>query len=136
MNNIPNCPNAVSLPEPTMCIQCLSFFANPQFKGLCSGCFKTQPIAALEKETLIPDLVAGVQNPAVAKAPAADPNTCQFCAKPTGIFGFKCKCEASFCKKHRLPENHDCNFDFAAEGKKILAKNNPVVVKDKVERID
>ena len=23
-----------------------------------------------------------------------------------------CKCGKCFCKKHRLPENHDCSFNF------------------------
>ncbi len=38
-------------------------------------------------------------------------DNCGTCEKRLGIRGFKCKCEIYFCKKHRLPENHECGFD-------------------------
>ena len=38
--------------------------------------------------------------------------------------GFKCKCEYVFCKNHRLPEDHHCDFDFMTRDRKILEKNN------------
>ena len=48
--------------------------------------------------------------------------------------GFKCKCEYTFCKKHRLPENHVCDFDFMTFGKKQIAKFNKKVENDKLQR--
>lgn len=37
---------------------------------------------------------------------------CWTCQRPIGIRGFKCDCEYVFCKKHRIPEDHECNYDF------------------------
>ena len=48
--------------------------------------------------------------------------------------GFKCKCEYTFCKKHRLPEKHSCDYDFMSMGKKLIAKNNKKILNDKLER--
>ncbi|CAG8492339.1 5974_t:CDS:2 [Racocetra fulgida] len=37
----------------------------------------------------------------------------------------KCRCEYVYCDNHKIPDKHDCDFDFAKMGKDILAKNNP-----------
>ena len=34
------------------------------------------------------------------------------CKKRLRITDVKCRCESIFCKKHRLPENHECSFDY------------------------
>jgi len=37
---------------------------------------------------------------------------CEFCGDQIGYLPFTCKyCGATFCKKHRLPENHECTFE-------------------------
>jgi hypothetical protein len=37
---------------------------------------------------------------------------CEFCGEEIGYLPFKCKyCGGVFCKKHRLPENHQCTFE-------------------------
>ena len=37
---------------------------------------------------------------------------CEFCGNEIGYLPFKCKyCGGTFCKKHRLPENHECSFE-------------------------
>jgi hypothetical protein len=44
---------------------------------------------------------------------------CESCGEEIGYLPFKCKyCGGTFCKKHRLPENHDCSFEI---------KHTPVV---------
>lgn len=46
---------------------------------------------------------------------------CDFCDEEVDYLPFQCRyCGKNFCKNHRLPENHDCSFEF---------KNNPYVVK-------
>ncbi|KAI9503382.1 hypothetical protein BX070DRAFT_183546, partial [Coemansia spiralis] len=37
----------------------------------------------------------------------------------------KCRCEYVFCDSHRLPDQHDCEFDFMTRERKTLEKNNP-----------
>lgn len=34
------------------------------------------------------------------------------CKRKTGLTAIKCRCEKTFCPKHRLPEKHTCSFDF------------------------
>ena len=37
---------------------------------------------------------------------------CEHCGEEIGYLPFKCKyCGGTFCKRHRLPENHDCTFE-------------------------
>jgi predicted nucleic acid binding AN1-type Zn finger protein len=52
-----------------------------------------------------------------------------------GLTGFKCRCGGTFCGSHRHAEDHECTFDFAAEGKARLAESNPLVQAAKVDRI-
>lgn len=37
---------------------------------------------------------------------------CEYCGEEIGYLPFKCKyCGSTHCKKHRLPENHQCSFE-------------------------
>lgn len=66
--------------------------------------------------------------------PARPTNRCLCCNKKVGIMGFKCKCGSTFCGDHRYPETHDCSFDFKETGRGEIAKANPVVKADKLQR--
>jgi hypothetical protein len=46
-----------------------------------------------------------------------------------------CKCEMIVCFDCRYPELHDCTFDYKEEARKLLEKNNPVVVSEKLEKV-
>jgi len=46
-----------------------------------------------------------------------------------------CKCEKILCAKHKYFNEHECNFDFKEFDKKILEKNNPKIVSDKILKI-
>ncbi|XVF10737.1 hypothetical protein REPUB_Repub07fG0208500 [Reevesia pubescens] len=61
-------------------------------------------------------------------------NRCFICRKKVGLTGFKCRCGSTFCGEHRYPEKHECSFDFKGAGRDAIAKANPVVKADKVER--
>ncbi|XP_010422172.1 PREDICTED: zinc finger A20 and AN1 domain-containing stress-associated protein 7-like [Camelina sativa] len=63
------------------------------------------------------------------------PNRCFSCNKKVGVMGFKCKCGSTFCGNHRYPEKHECSFDFKEVGRDAIAKANPVIKADKVQRI-
>uniref|UniRef100_A0A5B7A2P1 Zinc finger A20 and AN1 domain-containing stress-associated protein 4 n=1 Tax=Davidia involucrata TaxID=16924 RepID=A0A5B7A2P1_DAVIN len=80
------------------------------------------------------------RNPVTATAetvaPAvAQPNRCATCRRRVGLTGFKCRCGTTFCGTHRYPEQHGCTFDFKALGKEAIAKANPVVIAEKLEKI-
>jgi predicted nucleic acid binding AN1-type Zn finger protein len=63
-------------------------------------------------------------------------NRCGCCSKKLLLSDIGCaKCGTRHCGAHRLPELHACPHDFRKEGQALLAKQNPRVVGDKVERI-
>lgn len=47
----------------------------------------------------------------------------------------KCRCQGVFCNNHRYGKNHQCTVDLKQENQDIIAKNNPVVSKEKVIKI-
>ena len=65
----------------------------------------------------------------------AKKNRCFQCNKRLGLLPFTCKCGANYCTRCKWPEDHHCTFDYRAEGMKKLAKENPVIVADKLTRI-
>ncbi|GAB4856984.1 hypothetical protein Ancab_014896 [Ancistrocladus abbreviatus] len=104
------------------------------------------PMVAVQKEddknksavstTLVEPSLAESSSSVFEAAPPAGKaaSRCGSCNKKVGVMGFKCKCGATFCGSHRYPEEHGCTFDFKGVGKNAIAKANPVVKADKVER--
>lgn len=66
---------------------------------------------------------------------AAQPNRCATCRRRLGLTGFKCRCGVTFCGSHRYPEQHGCSFDYVAVGREAIAKANPVVKAEKLDKI-
>lgn len=61
---------------------------------------------------------------------------CAECNKKLGVIMImKCHCEKLFCAQHRYAEAHNCTYNFKMEGKKILAKENPQVIAQKLPKI-
>ena len=58
-----------------------------------------------------------------------------FVCKKNVIVKFICKCDNTFCIKHRMPEDHECTFNFKEHSKKILEKQNPIIIGKKVDSI-
>ena len=54
------------------------------------------------------------------------------CRKKLTLMDMECRCGKKFCALHRLPEEHNCTFDYKTEGKKLLKQKNPVVESIKV----
>jgi hypothetical protein len=61
---------------------------------------------------------------------------CWECKVKVGLTAVKCRCEYTFCGKHRYAEEHHCAFNFKTAGKRRLKEENPVVVPRKVARIN
>ena len=59
-------------------------------------------------------------------------NSCSICQRKLKITDFACKCNKTFCKYHKFPEQHDCPFDYKKEQKEILEKKNPIIIPQKV----
>jgi len=150
---------------PQLCNNCFEFFGNKANDNMCSGCFKKKckeeteqlkPIVApvdnsddktecntpsvshkvsIDEEALVPEIKPVEVVEEKAKPVEKETNKCNKCAKKIGILGHKCKCESTFCKTHRLPEDHDCEFDFRQASKAKLTKDNPVVMASKISKI-
>ncbi|XP_021728682.1 zinc finger A20 and AN1 domain-containing stress-associated protein 3-like [Chenopodium quinoa] len=67
--------------------------------------------------------------------PSTQPNRCLTCRKRVGLTGFKCRCGLMFCGSHRYPEQHGCTFDYKTMGKDAIAKANPLIKAEKLEKI-
>lgn len=68
-------------------------------------------------------------------APQKTVSRCLACRKRVGLVGFKCRCGNVFCSQHRYSDQHDCSFDYKAAARDAIAKANPLVKADKVEKI-
>jgi len=164
LNNNSQISNEAS-EAPQLCNNCFEFFGNKSNDFLCSGCFKqrckeefnlVKPIVApidnsdaktecntpsVSHKVSIDEEVLAVEAKPVevveekAKPVEKETNKCNKCSKKVGIRGHKCKCESTFCNAHRLPEDHDCEYDFKQEGLKKLAKDNQAVVASKLTKI-
>jgi len=55
------------------------------------------------------------------------------CKKPINLTSIKCKCENIFCSLHRLPESHNCNFNYKLNIINKLKINNPKIIDKKIE---
>uniref|UniRef100_A0A1J3HZZ6 Zinc finger A20 and AN1 domain-containing stress-associated protein 3 n=1 Tax=Noccaea caerulescens TaxID=107243 RepID=A0A1J3HZZ6_NOCCA len=73
--------------------------------------------------------------PEEEEAPTQDPRRCLTCRRRVGITGFRCRCGFVFCGSHRYAEQHECSFDFKRIGKEKIAKANPIVKAEKLEKI-
>lgn len=59
---------------------------------------------------------------------------CSFCKKRINLLEFDCKCSKIFCLKHRLPESHNCTFNFHFNREKIFKDSIKCEFK-KIEKI-
>jgi hypothetical protein len=62
---------------------------------------------------------------------------CVYCKSKLKIVHYNCRCSDSkkFCSKCRLPENHECDYDFQTNSKKILQKELIKVEYEKIIKI-
>ncbi|XWS59509.1 hypothetical protein CRYUN_Cryun08bG0128200 [Craigia yunnanensis] len=82
-----------------------------------------------------PPVLAVEIAPAAEQRPHQQPSRCMVCRKRVGLTGFRCKCGITFCGSHRYPENHGCTFDFKKVGREEIARANPLVKAEKLQKI-
>ncbi|CAI0412631.1 unnamed protein product [Linum tenue] len=93
---------------------------------------------SLEEPT--PILVQRSSAPGVAesneeKPKEVGPNRCNTCNKRVGLTGFKCRCGHVFCANHRYSDKHGCAFDYRTAAREAIAKANPLVKAEKLDKI-
>ncbi|RCU12162.1 hypothetical protein DVA78_17960, partial [Acinetobacter baumannii] len=52
-----------------------------------------------------------------------------------GLHGFSCSCGDLFCAVHRYSDKHNCPHDYRTAAQDAIAKANPVVKADKLDKI-
>ncbi|KAJ4971478.1 hypothetical protein NE237_004577 [Protea cynaroides] len=63
------------------------------------------------------------------------PNRCSACRKRVGLTGFNCRCGNLFCAMHRYSDKHNCPVDYRTAARDAIAKANPVVKAEKLDKI-
>ena len=134
--------------KPQLCRVCCEFFGNKDSDYLCSKCFKSTQTkkndtqsATLAVSNIFEQVVQPIsstmeeEKEESAQKVQHDHKKCFNCSKKVGSLGWKCKCGFTYCKGHRLPEDHKCDFNFREEGIQRLAKENPVVQASKLAKI-
>ncbi|KAJ4724227.1 Zinc finger A20 and AN1 domain-containing stress-associated protein 8 [Melia azedarach] len=71
----------------------------------------------------------------VEAKPKEGPNRCSSCKKRVGLTGFKCRCGNMFCSSHRYSDKHNCPFDYRTAARDAIAKANPVIKAEKLDKI-
>ncbi|PHT28405.1 hypothetical protein CQW23_31986 [Capsicum baccatum] len=60
---------------------------------------------------------------------------CTAYRKRKGLTGFSCKCGDLFCAVHYYSEKHNCPFDYRNAGQNAIAKANPIIIAEKLNKI-
>ncbi len=62
---------------------------------------------------------------------------CNFegCTKKIGLVPMVCRCEKAFCAKHRIPETHDCKYDYKTNGRRKIDEENKCIEFAKILKI-
>lgn len=63
------------------------------------------------------------------------PKRCNTCRKRVGLTGFNCRCGNLFCSVHRYSDKHECPVDYRTTAQDAIAKANPVVKAQKLDKI-
>ncbi|XP_057456208.1 zinc finger A20 and AN1 domain-containing stress-associated protein 8-like [Lotus japonicus] len=96
------------------------------------------PVISVEPKTISSQPVFGFgsgSGESGEEKPKDGPKRCSSCNKRVGLTGFNCRCGHLFCAVHRYSDKHDCPFDYRTAARDAIAKANPVVKAEKLDKI-
>ncbi|KAM3201481.1 zinc finger A20 and AN1 domain-containing stress-associated protein 8-like [Capsicum annuum] len=145
--------------DPVLCINDCDFLGSAATMNMCSKCQKDMILlkqeheklaAASSKDAVRRSLSSDESELALAGAAVASADLasqisqvkskeglkkCTACRKRVGLTGFSCKCGHLFCAVHHYSDKHNCPFDSRIAGQNAIAKTNPIIVAEKLNRI-
>ncbi|PHT36828.1 Zinc finger A20 and AN1 domain-containing stress-associated protein 8 [Capsicum baccatum] len=148
-----------ALEDPILCINEYDFFGSAATMNMCSNCQKDMillkqeyaKLAATSSKDVIrrssrsDESELALAGAAVASADLASQisqvkskeglKKCTACRKRVGLTGFSCQYGDLFCAVHHYSEKHNCPFDYRNAGQNAIAKVNPIIVAEKLNKI-
>ncbi|KAM3344346.1 hypothetical protein P3S68_026438 [Capsicum galapagoense] len=145
--------------DPVLCINNCDFLGSAATMNMCSKCQKDMILlkqehaklaAASNKDVVCRSSSSDESELALAGAAVASAdldsqisqvkskeglNNCTACRKRVGLTGFSCKCVDLFCAVHHYADKHNCPFDYRNAGQNEIAKENPIIVAEKFNKI-
>lgn len=123
-----------------LCTNGCGFFGSSASGGMCSLCWKKK-LSSSQQEVNTSKISADIVVEKVKqeeistiskdtkdceeKPVQKNKNRCFACRKKVGYTGIECRCGYVYCSTHRYADQHDCDFDYKAEHKQVLSKQNP-----------
>ncbi|EEF48869.1 zinc finger A20 and AN1 domain-containing stress-associated protein 8 [Ricinus communis] len=102
---------------------------------IAAGTVNIQPNVEESKPIAVQPSYISELGESVEAKPKEGPNRCNACKKRVGLTGFKCRCGNLFCASHRYSDKHDCQFDYRNAAREAIAKANPIVRAEKLDKI-
>lgn len=94
---------------------------------------QTKSPKLIMKRKVLTEPVNTVKQCKLIEEKPTDSFQCAQCSKKLKfINSFTCRCQKSFCSRHRFYDQHECAYDFKMEAKAKLADQNPKIVAKKL----
>ena len=128
----------VNTGPPVACLGNCGFYGAPNLGGYCSKCHKAKKIRQEAEIEEAKNLVEKQKEEGQKEITMEDredqveKNKCWTCTRKIGLTGVRCRCGYFFCPTHRYAESHNCDYDYKANERRKLTKQNPVVQANKL----